>query len=57
VSSWGEARPTFDAENLSIETTDAQGSEVNDEDDVPPKDPGPNTAQVNSSDDLYNLYK
>lgn len=59
VSNWGEPRPTFDAEQFSIDMTEGNKNrrELDDDEDEFSEDPVRNMTQVNSPDDLYNHYK
>jgi hypothetical protein len=59
VSHWGEARPTFDAENFRIDMADESKavSEVEESDDVFDDDTVRSIAQVNSPDSLSHHYR
>jgi hypothetical protein len=59
VSNWGEPRPTFDAENFTIDKAEESktGSELEDAEDISSEEPVRSMAQVNSPDSLSNYYK
>jgi hypothetical protein len=59
VSHWGEARPTFDADNFRIDMAGESkaGSEVEESDDVFDDDTVRTIAQVNSPDSLSHYYR
>lgn len=59
VSNWGEPRPTFDAEHLTIDTMEETKIKnvLDDADDSSFGDPVRSMAQVNSQDEMYDYYK
>jgi hypothetical protein len=59
VSNWGEPRPTFDAEQFSVDMTEENKNrrELDDDDNVYSEDPVRSMAQINTPDDLYNYYR
>jgi hypothetical protein len=59
VSHWGEAHPTFDADNFRINMAEESkaGSEVEGADDVVFENPACNIALINSPDSLSQYYR
>jgi hypothetical protein len=59
VANWGEARPTFDAEQFNIHRLEGSKSRKGSEDaeEALSENPVRSMAQVNSPDDLYQHYK